>query len=85
MKNYNDSKVKDEILANEEDINDGANNVKDIEPLLTPEFIDDLNKAVDLASKDPEQSPKVDKILSNEMNLITKIKDNLPLKSDQKK
>ena len=82
QKDYN--KNKDNILENEEDINENTQNIKSIEPLLLQQFIDDLNKAVDKTTKDDTQSPTTEKLLTNEMNLINKIKDNLPTKSDPK-
>ena len=48
LKDFKDKNVKDDILANEKDIDDSTANTKEVEPLLTPQFIDDLNKAVDL-------------------------------------
>ena len=56
LKNYD--KNKDNILENEKDINDATPNVKSVEPLLSRQFVDDLNKAVDFTTKDPDDSPK---------------------------
>ena len=85
QKDYKDPKVKKELLSNEEDINNGTTSKEDgLESLLTPQFIDDLDKAIDLTSKDPVDSPTVNKLLLNEMNLLNKIKEKLDENNDKK-
>ena len=47
QKDFKDKENKDKVLDNEEGINKLTKKIKDLEPLLTHQFIDDLNKAVD--------------------------------------
>ena len=54
QKDFNNNEIKQKILNNEEIINSFTSNKKAIQPILDKEFIKDLNKACDLASKDPE-------------------------------
>ena len=85
MQKYNDFKdpeVKLKILGNVEVINAFTTNKKQIEPLLEREFINDLNKAVDITHKDEEISQNVQKLLTNEMSILKKIKDNVESKGD---
>ena len=86
QKDFNDKKVKENMLNDEKVINCCANssNPKSMEPLLTDQFINDLNKAIDSTTKDPEVSPVIEQLLVNEMDLAKKIKDNLPSKDDPK-
>ena len=53
------------------------------EPILEREFIQDLNKACDLAIKDAEIHCEYS-LLTNEMGLLKKIKDNIPSKVDER-
>ena len=84
QKDFNDNEVKQKILNNEEIINSFTSNKKAIQPILDSEFIKDLNKACDLATKDPELSITIDKLLTNDMGILKKIKDNLPSKNDER-
>ena len=48
-------------------------------------FIDDLSKAaVDLTTNDNDYSSTFEQLLTNEMNLINKIKNNIPDENDSK-
>ena len=82
QKDFRNEDVKNKILNNEEIINSFTSNKKAIQPILDKEFIKDLNKACDLASKDPEISATIDRLLANDMGILKKIKDNLPSKAD---
>ncbi|MBP3801733.1 MAG: hypothetical protein J6I85_06920, partial [Clostridia bacterium] len=82
QKNFNDNEVKQKILNNEEVINSFTTNKKTIQPILESAFIKDLNKACDMTTKDQEVSSTIDNLLTNEMALLKKIKDNLPTKAD---
>lgn len=83
QKNFNDKENKQKILNNEEVINSFTSNKKAVENILQQQFIDDLTKAVDQTVKSPEISQTIDKLLTNELGLINKIKENLP-KTDDK-
>jgi hypothetical protein len=82
QKDFRNEDVKNKILNNEEIINSFTSNKKAIQPILDKEFIKDLNKACDLASKDPEISATIDRLLANDLGILKKIKDNLPSKAD---
>jgi hypothetical protein len=84
QKDFNNNEVKQKILNNEEVINSFTSNRKAVQPILEPNFIKDLNKACDLAAKDPEISITIDKLLTNDMGILKKIKDNLPSKEDER-
>ena len=87
MQKYNDFKdpeSKPKVLGNVEIINAFTSNKKQIEPLMERQFVDDLNKAIDLTTKDEGVSQDVQKLLTNEMSLLRKIKDNLETKTDER-
>ena len=84
QKDFNNNEVKQKILNNEEVINSFTSNPKAIEPILERQFIKDLNRACDLTAKDPEVSMTIDKLLTNEMGILKKIKDNIPSKDDDR-
>ena len=84
QKDFNNEDVKQKILNNEEVINSFTSNRKAVTPILEPDFIKDLSKACDLAAKDPEISITIDKLLTNDMGILKKIKDNLPSKEDER-
>ena len=84
QKDFKDNENKQKILNNEDIINSFTSNQNVIKLLLDGEFIKDLNKACDLTTKDEEISTTIDKLLTNEMGILTKIKDNLPSKEDVK-
>ena len=82
QKNFNDNEVKQKILGNEEVINSFTTNKKTVKPILEYPFISDLNKAVDMTTKDQDVSDTIDKLLTNDMGMLKKIKDNLEKKED---
>ena len=84
QKDFNNDEIKQKILNNEEIINSFTSNSKAIQPILDSDFIKDLNKACDLVSKDQQISLTVDKLLTNDIGILKKIKDNLPSKDDEK-
>ena len=84
QKDFKDNEVKNKILGNEEVINSFTTNSKTCEPILEQPFINDLNKAVDLVTKDQEVSNTIDGLLTNDMGILKKIKDNLPSKDDKR-
>lgn len=76
---FKNAEVKQKILGNLETINAFTSNKKIIEAsLMTDEFREDLNKAIDLTNKDEEVSQINEDLLTNEMAILKKIKDNLP-------
>jgi hypothetical protein len=83
QKDFKDEEVKNKILNNEETINSFTSNKEAIKPILEKEFIQDLNKAVDLAANDEEVSNTIDKLLQNDAGILKKIKDNLSTKEDE--
>jgi len=82
QKDFTDPEVKNKILGNEEMINSFTTNKKTSQPILEEPFIKDLNKAVDMATKSPDVSVTIDSLLTNDMGILKKIKDNLPTKED---
>ena len=84
QKNFNDNEIKQKILGNEEIINSFTTNKNTVKPILEEPFIKDLDKACDMTTKDQEVSATIDKLLTNEMGMLKKIKDNLPSKDDPK-
>ena len=82
QKNFNDNEIKQKILGNEEVINSFTTNKKTVQPILESSFLKDLNKAVDLTTKDQEVSTTIDSLLTNDMGMLKKIKENLPTKDD---
>ena len=84
QKNFADSEIKQKILSNEEIINSFISNKRAIEPILANQFVEDLDKAVNSTTKDQEITQTIEKLLTNEMGLIKKIKDNLPSMDDPK-
>ena len=83
-KDFKNEEVKNKLLNNEEVINSFTSNKDAIKPILDQEFINDLNKAVDLATNDEEVSNTLDKLLQNDAGILKKIKDNLPTKDDKR-
>ena len=83
-KDFKNEEVKNKILNNEETINSFTFNQEAIKPILEKEFIEDLNKAVDLAANDEEVSNTIDKLLQNDAGILKKIKDNLSKKEDER-
>ena len=84
QKNFNDEEVKNKILQNEEVINSFTTNKITVRLILEEPFIKDLNKAVDMSTKDPEVSSTIDKLLANQMGMLRKIKENLDSKDDKR-
>ena len=84
QKDFNDNEVKNKILGNEEVINSFTTNKKTIQPILEEPFIKDLNKAVDLTTKDKDVSTTIDSLLTNDMGILKKIKENLTTKEDKR-
>ena len=84
QKDFKDEEVKNKILNNEETINSFTSNKEAIKPILEKEFIQDLNKAVDLAANDEEVSNTIDKLLQNDAGILKKIKDNISTKEDER-
>ena len=84
QKDFKNNEVKQKILNNEEVINSFTSNPKAIEPILERQFIKDFNRACHLTTKDPEISITIDKLLTNEMGILKKIKDNIPSKDDDR-
>ncbi len=83
-KNFTDEEAKNKILQNEEVINSFTTNKITVRLILEEPFIKDLNKAVDMTTKDPEVSSTIDKLLANEMGIFRKIKENLDSKDDKR-
>ena len=83
-KNFKDNEIKQKILNNAEVISSITSNKRAMEPILTQQFIDDLSQAIDLTAKSTEASQTIDKLLTNELALVKKLKNNLPSKSDPK-
>ena len=69
-KDFKNEEVKNKILNNEETINSFTYNQEAIKPILEKEFIEDLNKAVDLAANDEEVSNTIDKLLQNDAGIL---------------
>ena len=68
-KDFKNEEVKNKLLNNEEVINSFTSNKDAIKPILDQEFINDLNKAVDLATNDEEVSNIIDKLLTNDAGI----------------
>ena len=80
---FKNVEVKQKILGNLETINAFTSNKKIIEAsLMTDEFRDDLNKAIDLTNKDDDISQINEDLLTNEMAILKKIKECLPETDD---
>ena len=84
QKDFNNNEIKQKILNNEEIINSFTSNKKAIQPILDKGFIKDLDKACDMTTKDQEVSTTIEKLLTNDMGILKKIKDNLPAKEDER-
>ena len=84
QKEFKNEENKNKLLNNEEVINSFTSNKDAIKPILDKQFINDLNKAVDLATNDEEVSNIIDKLLTNDAGILKKIKENLPTKNDER-
>lgn len=61
-------------------INSFTTNKRTIQPILEEPFIKDLNKSVDMTTKSHDVSTTIDSLLTHDMGILKKIRDNLPTK-----
>ena len=81
---FSNSEIKHKILNNLETINAFSSNKKQISLLFADEFQSNLNKVIDLTKNEKEISQVIEKLLTNEMSILKKIKENIPSKDNNK-
>ena len=81
---FNNSEIKQKILNNLENINAFTSNKKQISLLLTEEFQNNLNQVIDLTQKEVNISQVIEKLLTNELSILKKIKENISSKDNNK-
>ena len=80
---FNNSEIQQKILNNLENINAFTSNKKQINLLLTEEFQNNLNQVIDLTQKEEKVSQVIEKLLTNEMSILKKIKENISLEDNK--